>query len=266
VGRTPGDGRVQVGDRSQPGPPGPDETHWRPHRDRCGTSSLEDGAESCRKRSKTPETPTFDATFRGLERLRGQALILYVSPAFAQQAGDLFGGDLGQNYANNITNKFNQMTVEEIASDPAYLERVYSRPMLDNFFSNTVIKVSLYPDGSYAALAQDGGEVVGIRLGKQKMSVDGPTYATDGWGMRAGEYQIPKRAQKLALTFAARGQEMTVECETRFSRSEHAITFFVGPMNGLQCLGLTDDSVLSAAELVRSAEAQVARAAPASGS
>ena len=194
------------------------------------------------------------------------ALILSVSPAIAQQAGDLFGGDIGQNYANNITNKFNSMTVEDIADDPAYLEKTYSRAALDNFFSNTVIKVSLYPDGSYAALAQSGGEVVGIKLGKQKMAVGGPIYDSEGWGLKAGEYVIPKRAQNLALTFAARGQEMTVECATRFSRSEHAITFFVGPMNGLQCLGLADDSVLSAAELVRTAETQVASAAPASGS
>jgi len=194
------------------------------------------------------------------------ALILCVSPSFAQRAGDLFGGDLGQNYTNSLNNKFDQMTVEDIASDPAYLESIYSRSMLDSFFSNTVIKVSLYPDGSYAALARSGGEVVAIKLGKQKMAVDGPIYDSDGWGLKAGEYAIPKRAQKLALTFAARGREMTVECVTRFSRSEHAITFFVGPMNGLQCLGLADDSVLSAAELVRTAEARMAQAAPASGS
>ena len=157
------------------------------------------------------------------------------------------------------------MTVEEIASDPAYLESIYPKSMLDTFFSNSVIKVSLYPDGTYAALAQSGGEVTAIKLGKKSLSVDGPAYATDGWGFKAGEYPMPKRAQKLALTFAARGQQMTVECATKFSRSEHAITFYVGPMNGLQCLGLADDSVMSAAELVKTAEAQMARAAPAGG-
>lgn len=194
------------------------------------------------------------------------ALILCVSPAFAQRAGELFGGDLGQNYTNNITNKFDQMTVQDIADDPAYLESIYPRGMLDTFFSNSVIKVSLYPDGTYAALAQSGGEVTKIKLGKKAISVGGPVYESDGWGFKAGEYQAPKRAAKLALSFAARGQEMTVECVTKFSRSEHAITFYVGPMNGLQCLGLADDSVMSAAELVKTAEAQMAATAPAGGS
>ena len=193
------------------------------------------------------------------------ALILSVSPAAAQQASVV-----GRDFWDGILYRINDIRPqdegeEEIASDPAYLESIYPKSMLDTFFSNSVIKVSLYPDGTYAALAQSGGEVTAIKLGKKSLSVDGPAYATDGWGFKAGEYPMPKRAQKLALTFAARGQQMTVECATKFSRSEHAITFYVGPMNGLQCLGLADDSVMSAAELVKTAEAQMARAAPAGG-
>jgi hypothetical protein len=188
------------------------------------------------------------------------ALALAVTPAVAQRAGELFGGDLGVHYSNDISAKFDQMTVQDIIDNPAYLEAVIPEDQLEAFFDNTVIKVSLYPDGTYAALSRAGGEVVGLQLGKKNIAVDGPLYDSGGWGLKAGEYMIPKRAQKLSLTFAARGSQATVECATPFSRSDQAITYYVGPMHGLMCLGLADDQALSASELVRTAQSQVAEA------
>lgn len=188
------------------------------------------------------------------------ALVLAVTPAFAQRAGELFGGDMGAHYSNDISAKFDQMTVQDIINNPAYLKSVIPAEQLQAFFEHTVIKVSLYPDGTYAALSKAGGEVVGLKLGKKAVAIAGPLYDSDGWGLKAGEYAVPKRAQKLSLTFAARGNEATVVCATPFSRSDQAITYYVGPMNGLMCLGLADDDSLSASELVRTAEARVAKA------
>jgi hypothetical protein len=194
------------------------------------------------------------------------ALILTVAPAYAQTAADLFGGDLPQQYGRDVEQRFSQMTVADMAADPAYLERIYAPEVLKNFFAGTFVKVSLYPDGSYAVLSQPGGEVQGFKLGKSKVKTSGETWKSDGWNLKAGEYVVPKRRAPLTINIAAGGQEMAVECKTKFGRSDHTVTYYIGPMNGMQCLGLTDDTVLSAYDLVRIAEGTIAAPVPASGS
>jgi hypothetical protein len=238
---------------------------------------------------KSPEKGTFDATFGGFKRLNGwsegntsptilreptmkrptillAALILTVAPAYAQTAADLFGGDLPQQYGRDLENRFSQMTVDDMAADPAYLESIYAPEVLKSFFSGTFVKVSLYPDGSYAVLSQPGGEVQGFKLGKAKVETSGQTWDSDGWNLKAGEYAAPKRRAPLTISIAAGGQKMDVECKTKFERSDHAITFYIGPMNGMQCLGIADDSVLSAYDLVKVAEGTMVASIPASGS
>jgi hypothetical protein len=191
------------------------------------------------------------------------ALILTVAPAYAQTAGDIFGGDVGPHYGRNIDSQFNRLTIDAIANDPAYLESIYPASMLKAFFDGTFVKVSLYPDGSYAVLSQPGGEVTGFKVGKVKVQTGGQTWISDGWNLKAGEFATPKRRSAVTINISARGQQMEVECKTRFERSDHAITYFIGPMNGMQCLGLTDDTVLSAYEIVRIAEGKLQ--APGSG-
>ncbi len=193
------------------------------------------------------------------------ALILTVAPAYAQTAADLFGGDLPQEYGRDIAGKFNQMTVDAIAANPAYLESIYPASMLKAFFDGTFVKVSLYPDGSYAVLSQPGGEVTGFKVGKTKVQTGGQTWISEGWNLKAGEYAAPKRRSTVTISISAGGQQMEVECKSRFERSEHAITYYIGPLNGMQCLGLADDTVLSAYDMVRIAEGKLEAPAPASG-
>jgi hypothetical protein len=194
------------------------------------------------------------------------ALILAVAPAaYAQTASDLFGGDLGPAYGRNIDSQFQRMSVEAIASDPAYLQKIYPAAMLETFFDGTFVKVSLYPDGSYAVLSQPGGDVTAFKVGKTRVTTGGETWDSDGWNLKAGEFAAPKRRSDVTISISASGQQMEVECLTRFERSEHAITFYIGPMNGMQCLGMADDNVLSAHDMVRIAEGAIEAPAASSG-
>jgi len=193
------------------------------------------------------------------------ALILAVAPAYAQTAGDIFGGDLGPQYGRNIDSQMNRMTIDAIAADPAYLESIYPPSMLKTFFDGTFVKVSLYPDGSYAVLSQPGGEVTGFKVGKAKVQTGSESWVSEGWNLKAGEFAAPKRRAAVTISISAGGQQMEVECKNRFERSDHAITYYIGPMNGMQCLGLADDTVLSAYDMVRVAEGKVEAPTPASG-
>ncbi len=187
--------------------------------------------------------------------LLSAALALCVSPVRAQTgAAELFGSDLPSEFSKTTENTFNQMTVDDIADDPAYLEKLYPPEMLKAFFEGTFVKVSLFPDGSYAVLSQPGGEVLGFELGKAKVETGGETWKSEGWNLRAGEYAAPKRRQILTIRIAAGGQEMAVECRTRFERSDHTLTYHIGPMNGMLCLGVAEDKVLTATDLISASD------------
>ena len=178
------------------------------------------------------------------------------SPAAAQRAGEIFGGDLPQEYANDISSKFDQMRVEEMKNDPAFLEQFYSRDQLDTFFANTVVKLTVYPDGSYLAYARPGGDLVAIELGRKRFAPDAELLASDPWLMKAGELATPKRPQPIVLRLAARGSETSVECLNRLERTEETITYYVGPLNGLVCLGLVDDEAPPFDEVLRTADSR----------
>lgn len=194
------------------------------------------------------------------------ALLLAVTPIWAQRVGDLFGGDLPQEYANDINNKFDLMRLEEMRNDPAVLERFASADQLELFLANAVVKVSFYPDGSYVAYALPGGEIQSIKLGRKSVKPGIETLESGDWLLRPGQFVAPKRSQSVTMRLAAAGTEISVECMNKFESSDETITFYVGPMNGLLCLGLVDEDALPFDEVLRTADTEVGRGAAAPGS
>ena len=57
---------------------------------------------------------------------------------------------------------------------------------------------------------------------------------------------------------AAGGTEVSVECLNKFERSDQTQTFYVGPMNGLLCLGMVDEEALPFDEVVSTADSRAA--------
>lgn len=184
-----------------------------------------------------------------------------VAPATAQRASDMFGGDLPQQYGNDINGKFDQMRVEDMLNDPAYMEQFYSKAELEQFFDNTLVKVTFYPDGSYIAYARSGGEVSGVKLGKKSIDPTSGAWESDQWSLRAGSYAAPKRPQSVSLKLAAAGNEVEVECMNKFEQSDSTLTFYVGPLLGLRCLGMVDEEALPFDEVMRTADNKSAQVA-----
>jgi hypothetical protein len=52
-----------------------------------------------------------------------------------------------------------------------------------------------------------------------------------------------KKPQKLTLKLDADGREDLAECFNKFGKSEQDATYYVGPLNGLFCMGLADEGV-----------------------
>lgn len=191
--------------------------------------------------------------------LAATALLLSISgpglsPARAQRAGELFGGELGQDYANQISAKFDQMRIDEMRNDPAFLEQHFTKAELDTFFANTVVEVTIYPDGSYIAYTRPGGELVRIEVGRKKFTPGREIHSSADWRLEAGELATPRWPQKVSLEMTARGSEVSVDCLNKLERTDQTITFYVGPLGGLQCLGLVDEEAPPFDEVLRTAD------------
>ena len=193
-------------------------------------------------------------------------LLIAVSPVAAQRASDVFGGDLPQEYGNDINNKFDLMRVDEMLNDPAMLEQFYSAEQLATFFEQAVVKISFYPDGSYVAYARQGGDLTGLKLGRKKVALENNAWESGAWRLRAGQFTQSKRATPVTLRLAAAGNEASVECMNKLQHSDETVTFYVGPMNGLRCVGLVDDEALPFDEVVRTADGDASRLVASPGS
>ncbi len=111
---------------------------------------------------------------------------------------------------------------------------------MDAFLAGAVVKLTFLPEGVYKAKAQEGGEIVSFKLGRKTLTPGADEEYDDGWLIREGEFQMPKKAQKLSLNLKAGPNEVTVDCHNRYGKSEEPVTFYVGPLDGLFCVGLTE--------------------------
>ena len=193
-------------------------------------------------------------------------LTLAVTPAFGQRAGDMMGGDLPQQYGNNINDKLeHRMVVDAMLADRTELEQYYSPEQVAAFFEQAVVKVTFYAGGTYVAYARQGGDVVELALGRTKIELGERTWRSGDWQLRAGEYAVPKRSQPVSLGLAVHGNRVAVECVNRYEQGDETVTFYVGPMNGLLCIGFLDAEAAPFDEVTRTADSTAgAVAAPGS--
>jgi hypothetical protein len=167
------------------------------------------------------------------------ALLAGAAPSFGQ-AGQGTGGlpqsvEWGMQQAmRNLENESLGITEETMAAE-------VGDEVLASFIEGAVVRLVLSPDGTFTAYTLEGGDLVSFKLGKQSIELSGEGEWEDPWVSRTGDYEVPKRPQKLSLTLDALGQKVDVECFNKFGKPEKDVTYYVGPLNGLFCMGLADD-------------------------
>lgn len=169
----------------------------------------------------------------------GCALLLAAIPALAQ----FDTGGLPQEVQRgmeqamrDLENKSLGITVEAMAASVGEEE-------LQGFLDGAVVRLVLNPEGNYTAYSLEGGELVSFKLGKQQVSTPAEGELQDRWVKTSGDFEVPKRPQKLSLTMSAGGREVTVDCYNKYGQAEEDVTYYVGPLNGLFCMGLADEQV-----------------------
>ena len=105
-----------------------------------------------------------------------------------------------------------------------------------------MVRLELHPDGRFTSYSMLGGELVSFKVGKESFAT-GEEWSLDEneWVQRSGEFTVPKKAQKISLTVQAGEQEVTAKCFNKYSGSEGPITFYVGPLDGYFCMGLSEE-------------------------
>ena len=163
------------------------------------------------------------------------ALLVTTGPAIAQDAGGLSQQvQRGMQQAmQDLENKSAGITEEAMA------EQVGEED-LRKFLEGAGVRLQLSPGGECAAFAWPGGDLLGFHLGKQEFAVEGVGDREEDWIKKKGTFSPPKRPQKLSLKMSARGQEISVECFNKYGKAETEVTYYVGPLNGLFCMGLAE--------------------------
>ncbi len=170
--------------------------------------------------------------------------------AVAQGAGGSGTGDLGQQTQRAMQTAMDDLFNQGLGMPSSEsLEEKVGKEKLDAFLANAVVKLTFNPDGVYKAVAKEGGEIVSFRLGKDELTPGADEEYDQGWLIRQGKFKMPRKAQKLSLDLKAGPTRVTVECHNKFAKSEDPVTFYVGPLDGLFCVGFTEADKAGADEV-----------------
>lgn len=170
----------------------------------------------------------------------GAAVSLLLAGASQAQLND---GGLSQQMRRSMEQAFEDLyNASEglVAPTQDSFEERVGKEKLDAFIDGSVVRLSLEPDGSFSAYALEGGELLSFNLGKASVELAGDEEWVDPWYKRVGSVEVPKKPQKLELNIRAGDSEVQVECHNKYGRTETRVTYYVGPLDGLFCMGLAD--------------------------
>ena len=169
------------------------------------------------------------------------AIVLAAIPSFAQVGEGRGAGGLPQTVQWGMQQAMRDLEAESLGITEETMAEKVGADVLRDFVDGAVLRLVLSPEGRFTAYTLEGGDLVSFKLGKQSIELSGEGEWEDPWVSRSGEYQLPKKPQKLSLNLNAGGQEVEVECYNKFGKREEPVTYYVGPLNGLFCMGLAED-------------------------
>lgn len=144
-------------------------------------------------------------------------------------------------------------------ADVGELRKRYGEEELTEFINSSMAKLTLYPDGSFAAYAKPGGEFVSFKLGSKEFAISGKAGQDASWQTVEGAFDVPRRSRKIALKLRTRGTDFPIDCVTQYQPDEEPVTFWVGNLRGTKCLGFAGTEVPIADAAVDTAPSRAAQ-------
>ena len=113
---------------------------------------------------------------------------------------------------------------------------------MEAFLDTALVRLVLSPDGRFTSYTMPGGELVSFKLGRKAVwTGKDSSLGDDDWVVRSGEFTVPKRPQTVTLSVKAGDREINTKCFNEFEPSEHPVTFHMGLLEGVFCVGLVED-------------------------
>jgi len=110
------------------------------------------------------------------------------------------------------------------------------------FLDASLVRLVLSPEGKFSSHTMPGGELVSFKLGRKTVSMGTATSQDENdWVVRTGEFAVPKRPQTVTLLVKAGDREFETQCFNEFEPLDQPVTFHMGLLEGVFCIGLTDD-------------------------
>jgi len=151
-------------------------------------------------------------------------------------------GDVGQQARRGMEMAMMDLENQSLGVTEESMKESIGEEALTAFLEGAVVRLELFPDGRFTSSSMLGGELVSFKVGKESFAT-GEDWSLDEneWVQRSGEFTVPKKAQKISLTVQAGEQEVTAKCFNKYRGSEGPVTFYVGPLDGYFCLGLSEE-------------------------
>lgn len=113
---------------------------------------------------------------------------------------------------------------------------------MEAFLSAALVRLVLSPEGKFTSYTMPGGELVSFKLGRKVIPAgEDSSPEEDDWVVRTGNFVVPKRPQTVTLSVKAGDREITTQCFNDFGPSEQPMTFHLGLLGGVFCVGLVED-------------------------
>lgn len=113
---------------------------------------------------------------------------------------------------------------------------------MEAFLEAALVRLVLSPEGKFTSYTMPGGELVSFKLGRKTVSTGtGTTLDENDWVVRKGEFAVPKRPQSVTLLVKAGDREIQTRCFNEFAPSDQPVTFHMGLLEGVFCVGLVED-------------------------
>jgi hypothetical protein len=151
-------------------------------------------------------------------------------------------GDVGQQARRGMEMAMMDLENQSLGITEEAMKESIGEAELQAFLDGAVVRLVLEPEGKFTSSAMLGGDLVSFTVGKQRVTT-GEDWVLDEneWVQRTGEFEVPKKAQKVSLTVRAGETEVTAKCFNKYRGTDGPITFYVGPLDGFFCLGLLDE-------------------------
>ncbi len=121
-------------------------------------------------------------------------VLLLAASALAQRGGV---GGLPQQVRKGMETAMQRLENKQFMTTLESLEQSIGPEEVAGFLEGAVVRLALYPDGSFAAYSIEGGEVVSFSLGKQKVAIAPGPVKKENLLKQTGKFSAPRRPQDL---------------------------------------------------------------------